>query len=121
MRINLIVGDYGGDGHCVTKEFLYQVEGVYSKQELVDYHEIGCYDYLGCALTSQCDDYEEGLLTPEFRAALSAFSVPVPEELGAEEFAELYFQIALLACPSITWSRIKGENIDVGGYGLFYN
>jgi hypothetical protein len=118
--IELIVGDWSGDGHEETSSILFDVTGA-SRSSLDAYHNQGC-EILGSKLSRQCQEYGDDAFSFDFISRLKAHNIPTldPSEfLTPLAFAETYMQIAKLACPDLSWEYIEFENLNIGGYGLF--
>ena len=128
MLINLVVGDRWDDGHGKTETFLYKVTGAESNKEITDAHSIGC-QKLGIEIDKYggfpyCQGYEDDSFPAEIaeKLNLSDYNETDEEMVGLfpEAFAELYTKIVQVGNPDITFELIRGAEINIGGYGLFY-
>lgn len=128
--INLIVGDWSGDGHGKTDTVTIkcnltakQVEAAYDKGARSSGFDPSSY---------VCVEYEERKIYEEDLEKLRDLGYDVEAHLGITEhddeveldvdaFCEIYMFVAYLGDKSIVWEfeNPLSSNIHVGGYGLF--
>ncbi len=143
-NIELVVGDWSGDGHEKTSDI--KVSCNYSAKEVEDFHKKGC-EITGVNFSKWCCDYEDFEVSKEQIEKVLKYTELTIEQIYSqykedfdcyvddveswkyvnmtlEVFAHFYMLIAKIAKPeldfSIVSSRDNKEKINIGGYGLFY-
>lgn len=128
MIVNLVVGDRWDDGHGKTATFTYEVTGAETLEEVAEAHKAGCKE-LGIELDRfgefpYCEEYEDDSFPKEIaeKLGLSDYNDTDEEMIGLfpSAFSEVYIKIVQVARPDISFKEIKGQELDIGGYGLFY-
>lgn len=136
-NVTLIVGDWGGDGHDKTEDYIYNINISYA--ELIAAYESGV-AIIGYDLKDYCNDYEDREIPIELLQSVynKLKELPVGEaweiindivtlseyfdkiSVYHSEYAELYLAIAKIGNPDLTYQQVTGTTISIGGYGLFY-
>ena len=132
--INIVVGDWSGDGHSQSDSYLYQVN--ITADELKAAYGRGVTE-IGFSITSMCKDFEDGEIERQYAEKLVAngFVLECGETiegraddsmtedyiyLNPSEFADAYMIIAKLGEPTLKYTRRKDiPDIRIGGYGLY--
>jgi hypothetical protein len=130
--INIVTGDYSGDGHKQHKETVIRTN--FSREEIETAFKRGS-EKLGFDITSMCESYEDNIididvyeklvsrgfkhsdLDIEFNFALRCNDETIP--LDSKRFTEIYLFIVKLGDDSFEFSFQEFETIEIGGYGLF--
>jgi hypothetical protein len=133
-RIELIIGDWSGDGHERTDKFI--IDSNLNKNEIVEAYERGV-DIIGFDLsTDVCDDYEDHYMPLDKYATLTRLGFIYPREydgdainiegdavyMHSELFAYIYLFFVKKGNDQFDFSMIKfttENSIPIGGYGLF--
>lgn len=127
--IELVVGDWSHDGHEKTKTFRVTCNKTAAKLKTA--YKAGV-EVCGLDLKDTVAvEYEDSILATEDASKLAAAGIPVAELvdgssdndgfcLTTDSFAELYMRIANLGAPDLTWDYVEANQVEVGGYGLFY-
>lgn len=128
---NMVVGDWGGDGHSQTSSFC--IECTHTKDEVKAAYNRACEDFDIDPINSLCTDYEDATIPVYFAQKLvargfkpgmhSAFSESFEDEdssvfLSAHDWVRIILFMAGTQLMDFTYS-IKDNDWDVGGYGLF--
>jgi hypothetical protein len=150
MIVKLVVGDWSHDGHEKTESHVFEISTDNLNRDYalgVDILEIEHGTTIRNSLSILCSDYVDDTLPVELRNKLRKSGINF-EEMGdaavlgkwcwdkekgvsgyietedgtmsVDTFVNLYFQIARLGNPLLTWKPLDGETINIGGYGLFY-
>lgn len=144
MLVNLVLGDWSGDGHEKTDSVTYKVN--LSETELKASFETGLsildnnkdgVKRRGYSLPI-CEDYEDSRLPADFLVKLKACGLdPIDyiDEWSAEDylqdpdsgasvdrnqFAKLWLDVAKLGNAILEYEEVQMPHINIGGYGLFY-
>lgn len=124
MKINLIVGDWSGDGHEKTEVFI--IESNLSPDEIKDAYAKGS-KILGFNLIRKvCIEYEDNFIPFSIAKILNShlntefnidgqLSLVIPKQ-----WVDLYLKIVHLGNDSFKYGYIAGVDINIGGYGLFF-
>ena len=126
--IELVVGDWSGDGHCQTAT--HSIRSNLSKKEILYAYEKG---QKISGIGEICTEYEDALLSKEALEKLLSLGVPVEifndeiEEDGiayisVDEYVFIYLFIAGLGEPHFKYEFVEKDHlphINIGGYGLF--
>ena len=121
--IDLVVGDWSGDGHCQTATI--SIRSNLSKQELLYAYEKG---QKISGIGEICEEYEDTAVSKEVLETL--FSLGVPDDLfvieeddvayiSTDEYVFIYLFIAGLGTPHFKYEFVENDRINIGGYGLF--
>ena len=132
-KINLVVGDWSDDGH--GKTHTESIRSNLSKQEIEDAYERGIFKLDERSITDYCKEYESSSAPMEFLNILEGhgFEVSKIEEykescdndydfclINVKEYVDIYMFICEIGNNKLAWERVKGDNLNIGGYGLFY-
>ena len=126
-RIDLIVGDWSGDGHGKSQTVV--INSNLPKGELMAAYQAGTklvgFD-LGCDV---CEEYEDNRMKREYKTKLldlgfRNFYDDDPEEdtcyVDQDIFTQIFLFICKLGNPSFEHQLIKSDSyLYIGGYGLF--
>lgn len=129
--INLVLGDWSGDGHSKTE--IVSILSNLLKNDIEKAYKKGC-KKVGFDLTKDvCAEYEDMSASKEVVEALRAVGFK-PEDFLEEDddgdwsfayngdaFAELWLRIAQLGNPDFKYeiTTHNTPNINIGGYGLY--
>lgn len=129
--INLVVGDWSGDGHNKTEQSTIKCN--IEKKELEKAYKKGT-KKIGFDLTQEvCEEYEDMSMPITIAEKLKAAGIDpleyAEQEEGREDmsfsydwiaFIKLWLRIAKLGNPNLEYdmSSSDNQNINVGGYGL---
>lgn len=140
--INLVLGDWSGDGHNQTETIT--IYSNYTKEKLQEIYAKGWHK-VGFDLTAVvCDEYEDNNISREafdklVQAGLTLEDLELTEydmkaarasladengiELNPYSFARIYLFIAKLGDEDkeFEYEIAKNTSITIGGYGLFFN
>lgn len=133
--INLVVGDWSGDGHYKTSTTV--VSCSLSTSDLEKAFKKGA-KKLKFDITSYCEQFEDNLIPNaeyvkmrEMFPALKELEFEDEEDvveddqrhIDADIYAALYMYTAQVGEPEMTWTKIEENkaSINIGGYGLFYS
>lgn len=125
--MNLIVGDYSGDGYDVTSErpFVVNMKPLDVEKAFRDGSKM-----LGVDLSKLCDKYQEDVIdSPHSDILLSAGfdmgNVDIEEtgdniriHMDDKAFRSLWLQIAKYGNNGLEFSELQMSYHDIGGYGL---
>jgi hypothetical protein len=128
--INLIVGDWSGDGH--SKKEITCIKCNLSLKEIKLAYKKGT-EIVGFSLSEDvCKNYEDNFISIEKYNKLC--DLGMPEEIGdgcnlfnndkiyliGDDFVYIYLFIVKLGNPKFSWLNSSvDDNIFIGGYGLF--
>lgn len=141
-NITLVVGDWSGDGHSITKTI--DIKTNVTTGELLEAYQAGV-KKIGIDLSKQiCSEYgdfrisyDQFLKLIAFSELYDVFSEECEEEIKAiktqedftesdcnyldyEKYAKLYLGVAKVGNPTIKYKfATKTQRINIGGYGLF--
>ncbi len=132
-KINLVVGDWSGDGHDKTEDIL--ISSSLEKKDLVKAYKAGL-KATKIAHDKFCTEYEQNSIPRSTYLELLALDPSLGEHenynndlkdgediwgLTHEEFAHMYMIIAKVGNPKLKWTfEVTSDSINIGGYGLFY-
>ena len=127
--LEMIVGDYSGDGHNMYQTFNLEIEHDNSKeieQRLLNNEQI-LNDKYEIDLSNWFKEYEENTLSDEEIQKLKNLNIKIDEETNelrfydAEEFIDIWIQLMHLVDPEIKINRINYKTYmsNCTGYGLF--
>lgn len=119
--INLVVGDWSGDGHNITNTVTYECN--FDKKTLELLYKRGV-EKTGIDITKCCVDYQENSLDEETMAILSRLGLidldEQDEYMWTDSFARLYMQIAEIGSEGeLEYKEVTNASINIGGYGLY--
>lgn len=129
--INLIVGDWGGDGHNMTNTITIKTN--YTADQIRDTFVENSKN-LNFLLLDYCSEYEESTINKNILdPVLQELNITV-EKLNIENdyndesyyfdsdsYARLYLAIVKYNNPGFNYKFVNSDNtVDIGGYGLFY-
>lgn len=120
--IQLVVGDWSGDGHCQTDTVI--VESSKSKSETESAFKKGDEKF---GLSSYCEEYEDSTVPEKLILQLKDY---LPwnfdeslsyEDFSAspEEYADLWIAVARSADPDLELHIVQITRIEIGGYGCY--
>lgn len=134
--INLVVGDWSGDGHSKTSTYTFETN--LTPQAVKQYYQFGATKEQHFVINTIAKDYEDTKLNEDHIRVLRELDYPVDSMEWAtdnqnddepyiteEEFVDLYWHIVSrgnpVLCP-IVYKRVDdiNANINIGGYGFFY-
>lgn len=138
--IELITGDWSGDGHEKTASLRFRCN--VSSKELEKAYKAGA-KLLKHDITKHCGDYEDNgvptkLLDDLKTKLLKEFGEEFMKDyyfntsdedfvtegiynIGYEEYTDIYMFIAKLGNHELVYKQVKEvDSIHIGGYGLFY-
>lgn len=118
MLINLVVGDWSGDGHEKTENIL--VLSNKSSKEIEKAYQDGT-EILGFDFSEECcSDYEDYEIKEKYIKILKNENIKVDDNfMDIESFASIYIQICKLGDPELKIDIQDIDIVDIGGYGLF--
>lgn len=118
--IAAVVGDWGGDGHEKTEEFMFC--STLTAKEISLAYKAGV-EKIGFDLIADVAlDYEDNILALNFFDMLiaSGFDEAMLEtDLGKEDYFDLWLYFVRTGNTSFEYVKAKSQSIDIGGYGLF--
>lgn len=122
--VNLVMGDWSADGHGMTETITIKCN--VSRDELVEAYKVGS---LTCGVDLKAEvacDYDDSSFPVDIIEKLEACgfnSEGLVEEGDAFIEPELYWNvwmfIAKLGNPAIEFDEVAGQDIKIGGYGMF--
>jgi len=129
MQIKLVIGDWSGDGHEKTVDFI--VDTNCSEEQLEEAYKKGV-EVCGIDLTRNfCEEYEEDFLTEHeykdfkelnlFDEDTKYFEWNNKYYVTKRDFAKIWMTIAQRGNPLLDYKFVSDEfpEINIGGYGLF--
>lgn len=125
MIVELVIGDWSGDGHEKRESVFVHVT---SKEELQDGYAAGC-KILGFDFIKECcEEYEDNHIAEEYLEKLREHGLLEGEttedwdEFGVDydQWADIYLGIVKLGNPNFHIKKHTMETLRIGGYGLFY-
>lgn len=131
--VSLVVGDWSRDGHNMSETIM--IEANMTNREIEKAYKKGVV-LTGIDLSKECNGYEQSQLSEGTIERLKMIGIQYieddnsddpestsPDEDGyvsAECFAYIYLTIARVGSGGkLDYSIIKGDDINIGGYGLF--
>jgi len=125
--IELIVGDWSGDGHNQSEKFC--IESSVDKDTLNLAYKKGV-KAIGIDITSFCEEYEDNKIPKDVFNQFLELKFFEGEKYKNEDdndvwtevdtFVDIWLGTVRIGDPSITVQLVKLEgSIDIGGYGLF--
>lgn len=126
-QIELILGDWSGDGHSQTESF--HILSNLNSREIYKAFQAGV-KILGFDITDFCSDYEDTEISVEFFSALATKGMDVSGyyitldntstvNLDSNNYFSIYLFTIKLGNPSFNYEVNKMSQINVGGYGFF--
>jgi hypothetical protein len=128
--INLVTGDWSGDGHSQTSTQM--IRSNLTRKELEGAYKKGA-KKTGVDLTNGvAEDYEDSSFPHEdieklrdhgFKPEdyLDEYEEGMPGGLDSESFYKVWLFIATVGDPRFKYEEVQGESINVGGYGVFFS
>lgn len=114
--INLVCGDSSYDGHGRTRSFL--CLSSVNKEEIHRAYALG-WKTLGVNLIeAEAKEYQKKTLNNKTKTTLKAHGFKVPEDIGPEEWVNLFIFTVTLGNPKIMLQRLEPDSVDIGGYTL---
>jgi hypothetical protein len=124
MFVNLIIGDYSGDGHKQMETIT--IESNLTILEINEAYNKGI-EKLGFDFVAECfAEFEDHSIDDSKYRKLIELGMPpdlINEYLETdsnEEYLFIYLFIVKLGNPEFIYSEVNIPKINVGGYGLFY-
>ena len=120
--LQLVMGDYGGDGHSQTRTSLIKTN--LNNYEIKEAYYNGV-KLIGVDLINAiASEYEERDVLPEYReaylsAGYSEEDYSLLERLDYNSFCTLYLFTVQKGNPEFKYEHVNVRNIYIGGYGLF--
>lgn len=128
--INLVVGDWSGDGHSMTSNVM--IHSNLSINQIKKAVEVAC-TKVGFDFTQEiCQDYECTRLSDYQAEKLMSAGIDLHKILEFDEelnewsfcydphkFVELWLEFVKLGNSKFIYEIVEGKNINIGGYGLF--
>jgi len=127
--INLVIGDWSGDGHCQTETI--QVESSLNKNELQVAYEAAAKKTKVRLVEAVVSDYEDNMISETDFKKLQKAGIVMDEiffkdeegnwdySLDATSFAMLYLEMIKIVNPAFKYAFPDVPTIRIGGYGLF--
>lgn len=130
--INLIVGDWGGDGHNMINTITIKTN--YTADQIRDTFVENSKN-LNFLLLDYCSKYEESTIGKDILDPVLQELNVTAEDLNLEDYYEddedyhfdsdsytrLYLAIVKYNNPGFNYKFVNSDNtVDIGGYGLFY-
>lgn len=124
MQVQLVVGDWGGDGHERTETFLFDAQ---SQAAVVQAYQKGV-ELVGVDITKFCDEYlDSDIPAAEVQKLIAAGMTEGMIDgnddgtyyMHHDSFAQVYRFIAMKGDPELRMDPVQAETIHIGGYGLF--
>ncbi len=124
FTINLIVGDWSGDGHTITENVT--ISSNCSVDSIRLAYKEGC-KILGFDFSETvCREFEDRFVPEEIVEKLAEHGIKVKldevidkYELDTKSYTSLYLQIAKLGNDGFNYYIVSGQTINIGGYGLY--
>ncbi len=128
--INIVVGDWSGDGHGKTKTYIFECS--HSPKDVQVAYESGATREQHRIINTIATHYDDNVLTENHIATLKELEYDFEmlecfgefsddaKYLNTDEYVDIYWHIVKRGNPEITYNEIKGRNITIGGYGFFY-
>ena len=124
--INIVVGDWSGDGHNVTSTFV--MKSNFSREEMKAAYEIAT-EMVGFDITKHlCQEHEDWYISAELVEKFQGFGISLDLEedfenderfeMTPEDFVNLYIKLINLSAQGFEHEMIKGVDVNIGGYGL---
>lgn len=133
--VELLMGDWSGDGHSQAKSLHFRTN--LTAEEIEVAFKTGA-NKVGLNITKCCEEYEDSYLTKEQFETLkeagwdpeNCWSYNYAKEhglldlddafkLSTDEFADIYIFTTYQGNPDFEYEKLNSEQIDIGGYGLF--
>jgi hypothetical protein len=120
MLVQLTIGDWSQDGHNIMETVL--VETNLNRTEMEEAYRKGCAALMLNPLGNMCSEYEQDTFTKEEAAKLTEVGFPAgPDEtVTSEDWVRLYIFFCKAGNPDIVIEEVLLDNINIGGYGLFW-
>lgn len=121
-KIELILGDWSGDGHEKTSSF--HIMSSLPKEKIIDAYDRAV-KILKFDITSCCEEYEDHSLPEEGQEVLKKnfpklFKSIDPEWLVKDDFVKIYLAMVAVGDPTFVFAHQEpNDSINLGGYGLF--
>ena len=113
--IDLVVGDYSGDGHNMTETVT--VKCNLTKEALLEVNK----SPLIREFLRQCSSYQEDKLTDGFIDKLEKVRILIDDPcMDSQSFVSLYMNLVYIYNPELKWEFLpQNKKLEIGGYGLF--
>lgn len=127
--INLVVGDWSGDGHCQTKTI--QVQSSLNMNELQAVYKKAAKKTKVQFVDAVAAEYENNMISEDDFKKLQSAGIVMDEiffrdengewdySLDETSFATLYLEMIKLVHPTFVYTIVDNPGIMIGGYGLF--
>jgi hypothetical protein len=135
-QINLVLGDWSGDGHCYTATITVRCN--LNKEQLEKAFKAGCKKTNVDFQNDVASQYEDSTISETVIEKLSKHGFKIedysddenPEEfhtgikgyyLSVDGYAAAWMFVAKIGNPELEYEDLTGNspNINIGGYGLF--
>lgn len=134
MLIQLVLGDWSNDGHGKTDSVF--IESNLTAQQIQDAYvaAMNKLPALKC-LNTLAEDYEDSELSNDHITALREAGYPIDKfvkeyeegygddctpSVDKESYTDIYLFIVLVGNPEFKHEVVSLDDINIGGYGLFY-
>lgn len=123
--VNLIVGDWSDDGHGKTET--YAIESNIERNEITHaYNKALKQNPKLNDFEQLCEGYEDSSIPEEFLDELKRLGYQAPAwmekelRISRDEFVDIYLFIVKVGNPAFEYSKVRANEINIGGYGLFW-